>query len=325
MSDATWTVDAADAGTRLDKFLAKAERAGSRGRAIAALERGKVFIDDQEVTAADAGRRLGAGERVRLWMDRPGSSRARRETTAIGDLQIVYQDDWLLVVNKPAGMLTVPLDRRPAAISARDLLKTQLRPRGRTPLFVVHRIDEYTSGLVVFARDAATQSELKAQFRRREPERVYRAIVYGHPEPNEGTWRDFVAWDERALVLKETHPRGADAKEAISHYRVIERFRDAALIEVRLETGKRNQIRLQARLRGHTLVGEQRYVFGPEHLRHIDFDRQALHAYRLAFRHPRDGCEVRFEAPLPDDMARLIASLRRASSRSPAGGPGTSG
>ena len=92
---------------------------------------------------------------------------------------------------------------------------------------------------------------------------------------------------------------------------MIETFADASLVEVRLVTGKRNQIRLQARLRGHMLVGEQRYVFGPERLRSIAFPRQALHAYRLALRHPFDGREMQFEAPMPEDLVALVAQLRR--------------
>ena len=309
MGDTTWTVDAGDAGVRLDKFLAAPDRAGSRARAAAALERGKVFVNGDEAGAGEAARRLAAGDAVRLWMDRPGSSRARREPTSIGDLRVVYEDDALMVVDKPAGMLSVPLPVRSASPSARELLEEHQRPARR--LHVVHRIDEYTSGLIIFARTMAAQTELKGQFRRREPERIYLAVVYGHPHPDAGVWRDYVVWDERAMVQKETHPRDPNAKEAISHYRVRERFDGAALIEVQLETGKRNQIRLQARLRGHTLVGEQRYVFGPEQLRGIPFGRQALHAHRLAFRHPQDGRELRFESPLPPDMAALVARLRR--------------
>jgi 23S rRNA pseudouridine1911/1915/1917 synthase len=311
MGDSAWTVDAADAGVRLDKFLADGNRAGSRARAVSALERGKVFVNGEETGRSDGGRRLAAGDTVRLWMDRPGSSRARREPIDVGDLSIVYEDESLFVVDKPAGMLTVPLPRRPTSVSASELLKNHL-PAGRQRVYAVHRIDEYTSGLVVFARDAMAQAQLKGQFRNRQPERVYWAVVYGQPEPAEGVWRDYLVWDEKALVQKEAHPRDPEAKEAISHYRVLERFPGAALIEVRLETGKRNQIRLQARLRGHTLVGEQRYVFGPDHLRHIDFRRQALHARRLAFQHPRDGRDLHFEAPLPPDMTELIARLRRA-------------
>ena len=149
---------------------------------------------------------------------------------------------------------------------------------------------------------------MKDQFRRREPERVYWAVVYGHPQPPEGTWRDHLVWDSKALIQKRTHPGDAQGKEAISHYRVIESLPDASLLEVRLETGKRNQIRIQARLRGHTLVGEQRYVFGPESLRPIAFPRQALHAYRLSFRHPADGRPLSFEAPLPADLAGLAGA-----------------
>jgi len=296
---------------RLDKFLAAEDRAGSRARAATALERGKVFVNGDEARPDESARRLNEGDVVRLWMDRPGSSRVRRELTAIGDLRIVYEDQWLLVVDKPAGMLTVPLPARRASESVADLLKDHLHHGRRSPVFVVHRIDEYTSGLVVFARDPASQVQIKEQFRQREPERVYLAVVYGHPEPAEGEWRDFVVWDERAMVQKATHPRDPNAKEAISRFRVLERLRGASLIEVRLETGKRNQIRLQARLRGHTLVGEQRYVFGPDQLRPIDFRRQALHAHRLSFHHPRDGEPLYFESPLPPDMTELLAKLRR--------------
>ena len=95
------------------------------------------------------------------------------------------------------------------------------------------------------------QKRLKAQFARREPERVYLAVVYGRPDPPSGTWRDMLVWDEKALIQKETHPRDPRGTEAISDYRVVEPFRDASLIEVRLRTGRRNQIRIQARLRGH--------------------------------------------------------------------------
>jgi 23S rRNA pseudouridine1911/1915/1917 synthase len=99
--------------------------------------------------------------------------------------------------------------------------------------------------------------------------------------------------------------------EAISEYRVLESFREASLVEVRLQTGKRNQIRIQARLRGHTLVGEKRYVYGPETLRSISFGRQALHAYRLGFLHPTDERPLTFEAPLPGDIVDLLNRLRR--------------
>jgi 23S rRNA pseudouridine1911/1915/1917 synthase len=311
MSAHDWPVDPADAGTRLDKFLASPARLGSRAKAFAALERGKVFLNGVEAGTGDASRRVGAGDAIRVWMDRPGSARPRRsEAQSVGELGILFEDEWLLVVNKPAGLLTVPLERKSAAPSVQTELELYLRPFGKRRPFVVHRIDQDTSGLVVFAKDADTQARLKAQFKRREPERVYLAVVYGHPDPSEGRWRDHLVWDAKALIQKETHPRDPRAQEAISDYRVRERYRDTSLLEVRLQSGRRNQIRIQSRLRGHTLVGETRYTFGPDTLRPIQFERHALHAWRLAFDHPADDRRCEFEAPLPADFQALIDGLR---------------
>ena len=241
-----------------------------------------------------------------------GASRGpRAPRRAVAALDIVYEDRVLLVINKPAGLLSVPLPRKSAEPSVYDQLERYLRPQRRRP-FVVHRIDRDTSGLVVFAKDPRTQQALKKQFLHREPERIYLALVYGHPNPREGTWRDHLVWDRKALIQKRTHPRDPQGAEAVCGYSVVEQFRDASLLEVRLETGKRNQIRIQARLHGHTLVGERRYVFGPGQLRPIPFARQALHAHRLAFRDPVDGRELRFEAPLPEDFQQLLGRLRRA-------------
>jgi 23S rRNA pseudouridine1911/1915/1917 synthase len=275
-----------------------------------AVTQGKVFVNGVEAGAATAGTRLSAGDVVRVWVDRPGTAKRRPALGPSRDLRIVYEDDSLLVLNKPAGLLVVPLERRSDSPSAYEEIKHHLRTRGKRRPFVVHRIDRDTSGLVVFAKRADAQARLKEQFKRHEPARVYLAVVYGHPSPPAGTWRDHLVWDPGALIQKETSPRDPRGKEAVSEYRVVERFRAASLIEVRLITGKRNQIRLQARLRGHMLVGEQRYVFGPDHLRSIAFARQALHAYRLSFRHPMDNREMQFEAPMADDIAELVERLR---------------
>jgi 23S rRNA pseudouridine1911/1915/1917 synthase len=311
MSDSRWTIGVKEAGLRLDKFLADADRLVSRSRAVAAIERGKVFVNDDEASAADAARRLSIGDRIRVWMDRPGSSRRRPAPHRTGELDIVYEDDDLIAVNKPPGLLAVPLERKAAAESVFDQIDRHLRShRARRP-FTVHRIDRDTSGVVVFAKHSAAQAVLKQQFLRHEPERVYQAIVYGHPTPPSGAWRDTLVWDQRSLIQKGTHPRDPRGKEAISEYRVVERYGNTSLIEVRLVTGKRNQIRIQARLRGHTLVGEQRYVFGPAELRPIDFGRQALHAARLTVSHPATRQALTFEAPLPGDMVELIEALRR--------------
>jgi RluA family pseudouridine synthase len=248
-------------------------------------------------------------------MDRPGSARKRRGAFTEGHLDILHEDDALIVLNKPAGLLSVPLDQRDAAPSVYELVEDHLRPHGKRRPLVVHRIDQDTSGLVLFAKDASAQAYLKEQFKRRETERTYLTVVYGQPEPAAGTWRDFLVWDEKALIQKETHPRDPRGTEAVTHYRVLEPLRGASLLEVRLHTGRRNQVRIQARLRGHTLVGERRYVFGADNLRPVAFPRHALHAYRLAFRHPADGRPLRFEAPVPDDLAALFDRLRQGAGR----------
>jgi 23S rRNA pseudouridine1911/1915/1917 synthase len=305
-----WIVSAHEAGARLDKFLSAPDRLASRSRAAAAREKGKVFVNGTEVGRGGDGVRLVEGDVVRLWMDRPGSAKRRPGPFRGKELDILYEDPQILVLNKPAGLLTVPLERKRDEPSVYEQIRTHLRSHGKRRPFVVHRIDRDTSGVVLFAKDATTQQLLKRQFLQRTPERVYRAVVYGQPTPATGTWHDHLVWDRKSLIQKQTHPRDPRGTEAISDYRVIEAFEKTSLIEVRLRTGKRNQIRIQARLRGHTLIGEQRYTYGPDELRPMEFSRQALHAYSLSFEHPADGRLLRFEAPMPKDMRDLITELR---------------
>ena len=261
MSDRTWTVTETDAGARLDKFLADPSRLTSRGRAADAIAKRKVFVNGTEVEVASAAGRLSVGDRVRVWMDRPGSARAAPRRAPGEALRIVYEDEELLVADKPPGLLTVPLPRRQDEPSLADLIELHFRSRGKRRPRVVHRIDRDTSGLVVFAKSQTAQDALQEQFARREPERVYVAVVYGHPAPQSGTWRDRLIWDRDALVQKKAGQRDPRGAEAISEYRVLEILDRSSLIEVRLVTGKRNQIRIQAGLRGHALVGEERYVY----------------------------------------------------------------
>jgi len=239
----------------------------------------------------------------------------------IGIFRDLDPDLWRQVYHNPVALLAALPPEQLVRRAVETVLDTRinfafhrleryLRPQRRRP-FVVHRIDRDTSGLVVFAKDPRTQEALKKQFIRRDPERVYLAVVYGHPHPKHGTWRDHLVWDRKTLIQKRTHPRDPQGAEAVCHYRVVEEFRDGSLIEVRLETGKRNQIRIQARLRGHTLVGEARYVYGPELLRPVPFSRQALHAWRLGFVHPVEQTSMSFEAPLPEDLRDLLSDLRR--------------
>jgi 23S rRNA pseudouridine1911/1915/1917 synthase len=317
MSDQTWRVTAAEAGMRLDKWLADGARLGSRSRAFAAIERGKVFVNDAAQTASDAGRRLQPGETVRLWMDRPGSAKLHVVTDRrVDGLHIVYEDDALLVINKPPGLLTVNLPAEPDEPSLVKLAAAHLRKLHRPPPHIVHRIDRDTSGLVVFAKTPAAREALKAQFAARTPERVYWAFVYGCPEIQRGEWRDWLVWDEKMLVQRAAQQNDKGASEAICHYRVLEKFGRsgagalASLIEVRLVTGKQNQIRAQAARRGHQLVGERKYLAATAPPAPISFARQALHAARLGLGHPADRRPLSFAAPMPPDLAALRARLR---------------
>jgi 23S rRNA pseudouridine1911/1915/1917 synthase len=315
-----WIVAEGEAGARLDKFLAAADRLGSRGRAAAAIERGKVLLNGADTGLADAARTLSPGDVVRVWMDRPGSGKAppssatrRRhqpQTAGGDDLRVVFEDAALIVVDKPAGLLAVPLDDGGGPDSMFDRLVRRWRSHGKRRPLIVHRIDRDTSGLVVFARDAQTLAALQAQFRHREPERIYLAVVHGRPEPATGVWRDYLRHDARACLEVRADPRDPDAHEAVCRYRVVEAFAAASLLEVRLETGRRNQIRAQAGLRGHALVGEERYLFDLDRSRAIAFPRQALHAHRLTIRHPSDNRLLALDAPLADDLRALISRLR---------------
>ncbi|MFN0060711.1 MAG: RluA family pseudouridine synthase [Planctomycetota bacterium] len=306
-----WQVVAAEVDTRLDKYLAAAERLGSRSRAFAALERGKIYVDDIEQRAANSGRRLRAGETILYWEDRPGSSKPRvTPSTHVTGFKITYEDEVLLVVNKPAGLLTIPRPAHPSEPCLFEHVRHYLeRQRKRAP-FIVHRIDRDTTGLVVVAKTERAQDALKEQFLAREPARIYLAVVHGCPEPASGNWQDVLAWDRASMLQRVSDEDDEFARDAECNYRTVEKFRGAALIEVRLVTGKRNQIRVQAGVRGHPLVGEKKYTYNHKPAVDIPFGRQALHAYQLEFRHPTDNRALTFEAPLPQDFDLLLKRLR---------------
>jgi len=311
MTTQSWQVGATDSGVRLDKWLADATRLGSRAKAFEAIARGKVFVNEVEQTAMDAGRKLQLRETVRVWMDRPGSAKHRAFTDRqVAGLHIIYEDEALLVLNKPAGLLTV----KSASPSDEPTLYEQVidyvRQRSKLKPQIVHRIDRDTSGLVIFAKDTAAREHLKRQFIAQTPERVYQAIVYGIPFPEKGTWRDWLIWDEEELAQRLSHVRNQKAVEAKCNYRVLEEFATSSLLEIKLVTGKQNQIRAQAAIHGHQLVGEKQYMAEPPQTS-IQFSRQALHAFKLSLRHPNSNRLMNFEAPLPENLAKLLNRLRK--------------
>lgn len=232
------------------------------------------------------------------------SVRTERNRTRARPYRIVHEDVHLLVADKDPGILTVPIPGKHSR-NLKELLDQYLTSQKRKAL-PVHRIDRYTSGLVVFAKNEKAKARLVTQFRARSPERVYLALVRGEGMEAQGTLRHRLELTTDGFRQRVVRKGGT---EAVTHYRVAERFPGVTLLEVRLESGLKNQIRVQFRAAGHPLVGDRHY--SPGESREVQLKRQALHAWKLGFVHPGTGKPVRYEAPLAADMERLLTRLGR--------------
>lgn len=227
---------------------------------------------------------------------------------------LVHTDPDLVVVDKSAGILTVPTARGESNTLVQRLRRHLGRGRPFAPrLTVVHRLDREVSGLLVFARSEATAQALQADFARHRPEREYAALVAGVLPRDAGTFASRLVTGKG--LQRFSTERDDIGEEAVTHYRVERRLAAATLVTVRLETGRRNQIRVHFAEAGHPILGETRYR--PDLARHPAWSagRLALHARLLAFVHPTTGQALRFESPLPSEF---VAFLRRAQ---PGGGP----
>lgn len=300
----------------LDQLIKELPGLGSRRKAQRAIAAGKVSVDGRPCGPGDVGFKVAPGARVEVDLARPGTApdkvRAKAKLRA-ADLAILFEDEHLIAVDKPPGLLTdtatVAQARR--RDSVRKRVRAYLRAH-RQGAFVVHRIDRDTSGVVLLAKDEASSQALRDQFRARTPTRRYDLVVHGRVDEAEATWTDLMAWDAGRRIQRVVPADHPKAFRAIATMRRVAQHPHGARLEVSLTTGRRNQIRLQAMLRGHPLVGERLYV--PEGWRppdHPSLPRQALHARSLTVEHPATGEAVRFEAPWPDDFARLVASLER--------------
>lgn len=225
-------------------------------------------------------------------------------------IRVVHEDDTLIVIDKPPGLLTIATDRERVRNAYRmlwDYLATG--PTPRRP-FIVHRLDRDTSGLLVLAKSAEAKQHLQAQFEARTVERIYVAVVEGRMRADSGTLRSRLT-EDRSLRVRETRgPRGRGhaGKEAITHYRVLERRANTTLLELALGTGRRQQIRVQLAALGHPIVGDSRSRPGdsPGGSRHdAGGKRLLLHAMRLGFAHPATGAPVRFETLPPEAFGPL--------------------
>ncbi len=222
--------------------------------------------------------------------------------------RIVHLDPHLVVVDKPAGMQTVRHDEDagrsddvPLDEAVARLVSGRTRP---APLFVVHRLDRETSGLIVFARRGEAARALEHQLRRRRTHRRYLALATGNVRS--GTFRSFLA-EDRGDGRRGSTRHARFGKEAVTHVRAIEQFRSVTLVECRLETGRTHQIRIHLAEAGHPLVGEPRYGRTPSGARSLA-PRLMLHAVELGFVHPASEAPMRFAAALPADFAACLAA-----------------
>ncbi|MDR3682732.1 MAG: RluA family pseudouridine synthase [Geothrix sp.] len=282
----------------------------------------KGFIDCRCVTVNGEsvekhGHRLKAGDTVKVAFDPEQTYDVMPPARKLqaGPFENLWEDTHLLFVYKPAGLLTVPTEKA-GEPSLAEAITESYRRRGfkRFELYIVHRLDRFTSGVLVFAKTPEALHGLKKHFELHRLQRVYFAILVGELPENSGTLAGHLIEHAKSLKMSVATARKgpgggkrmpAGAKEAVTHYRVIERLPGHTVVEVKLETGRRNQIRVQFADRGFPLLGDQ--VYGTESPL---LDRQALHAELLGFKHPVTEEQVTVTAPMPADMEAALKALR---------------
>jgi 23S rRNA pseudouridine1911/1915/1917 synthase len=282
---------AVPAPTTLGECLARLFREASGRTRKQMLAGGRVRVNGA-VTRLPA-TALAAGDVVEV------GAKVARSTLPPG-LRIVHEDRDVLVVDKPAGLLTIATERERRRTVYAHLTRHMRarRPPGR--VFIVHRLDRRASGLLVFAASPAAKQALQAQFRAHGTERVYLALVDGHVTRGEGTIRSRLVDDEPGRVRETRDPERG--RPAVTHWRVVARGAQQTLLEVRLETGRRNQIRVHLAGMGHPIAGDRSYGSESNPL-----GRLALHAHVLGFDHPRSGERLRFVSAAPSGFSRLHA------------------
>src|SRR5262245_46779030 len=303
--------DSDSIGQRIDRLVQ--QLCGlSRSQVVGLFDRGCVWRNGAVIT--QPAERLVAGDRVELKYDPKQryhpAPKARRNL----GFAIVFEDKHLIVVDKPAELLTVPTRRQETNTlqhKVADYVRHVAKGRGA---FSVHRLDRGVSGLLVFGKTQEIVRQLKDQFAASKPEREYLAIVGGRMKQKQGTFESLLATD-KDLNRFSTEDESI-GQLAITHFRVVAQLDGATLVQVRLETGRRNQIRVHFAEAGHPVLGDPRYE--PELAQHPRWPHQrlALHARLLGFEHPLTGQSLRLESPLPVEMESFL----KARVRNPKGG-----
>ncbi len=317
-----YTVEPGHVLLRIDKYLVERIKGTSRTRIQHAAEAQCIRVNSRPVKA---NYRVHPGDEIVIVMDRP-----RYENEIVAQdipLDIVYEDDTVLVVNKPAGMCVHPghgnYDGTLVNALAWHFKDNPDYDVTDPRMGLVHRIDKDTSGLLVVAKTPDAKTSLGKQFFNKTTKRLYNALVWGAMKETDGTIEGNIGRDPRDRILMKVFPEGDQGKPAVTHYHTIENFNHVALVECRLETGRTHQIRVHMRHIGHPLFNDERYggdriLRGNTSSSYAQFihncfavcPRQALHARTLGFVHPATGEEMNFDSELPPDMAQLIARWR---------------
>ncbi len=321
-------IDKGQEPLRIDKFLMQRVEGATRNKIQQAIENEMVLVNDKPVKN---NYKTKAGDKIIIYdSSSPESSEILPQEIP---LNIVYEDDDLMVINKPVGMVVHPGSGNPDNTLINAVawhLKHNCPHIDESELSrfgLVHRIDKNTSGLLVMAKKQKVMAELAKQFFNHTVHRRYVAVVWGNFEEDEGTITGNVGRNLKSRKLFTVFPDGDYGKEAITHYKVLENFNYVTVVECRLETGRTHQIRVHMQHRGHPLFnddfyGGDRIVKGTVYTKYKQFvencfalcPRQALHAKELGFIHPGTGKKMLFESDLPDDMNALIEKWRRYSS-----------
>jgi 23S rRNA pseudouridine1911/1915/1917 synthase len=291
-------------GERLDAALARMFGL-SRASAAELISSGQVLLGGRTPAKSE---RVPAGE----WLDvtLPGAAPAAPVPRAVPGLAVVYEDDDIVVVDKPRGVAAHPTPGWTGPTVLEGLLAaghTIATSGAAERQGIVHRLDANTTGLMVLAKSEPAYSALKQAFREREVDKRYHALVQGHPDPLRGTidapLGRHPSGDGRFAVV-------AGGRPSVTHYDTLEAFRGASLAEIVLETGRTHQIRVHMAALRHPCAGDRLYGADPVFAEHLGLTRQWLHAVELGFAHPADGRRVDFASAYPDDLAHALDVLR---------------
>ncbi|WP_350287796.1 RluA family pseudouridine synthase [uncultured Croceitalea sp.] len=305
---------------RVDKFLMNFIENATRNKIQKAAKDGNIWVNDIIVKQ---NYKVKAGDEVKVLFEHPPYEFLLTPENI--PLSIVYEDEVLLVVNKPAGMVVHPGHGNYSGTLINALVYhfDNLPNNSSERPGLVHRIDKDTSGLLVIAKTEAAMTHLAKQFFEKTSEREYVALVWGNVEADRGTIEGHLARHPKNRLQMTVFPEGDEGKEAVTHYKVLERLGYVTLVSCKLETGRTHQIRVHMKYIGHTLFNDERYggdkiLKGTTFTKYKQFvenafkvlPRQALHAKTLGFEHPVTGEMMRFDSELPDDMVNCIDKWR---------------